>query len=648
MFDWTGQSTCPRASLLILSLVAAGLGCGKGSGAQATDARGATFRDGGYPVECLASCDDHNSCTVDYCDLTTGECHNDVAPDGTTCDDGNLCTLGDSCKAGVCYGATQKDCTTPPDQCHEPGYCDTTDGTCVFALSKDGKQCDDNNLCTSGEYCVNGACTGTSLQCEPPAICGSQDGICKDNGVTAFPSPLWGLFLNNSVTATDFHGFALAPSGSLFLVGTFTGTLDLGAGPMTSAGASDAFIARLDPQGGSALWSKFYGDRYAQGGVAVAVNAAGTVLAAGAFLGTIDLVTAQYTDLASSPLVFVAAHQDTDGTELWAKSIDLCQSCSSIADIQLYAIADPAGDFIICGAADKAVTSFTGGAGGGYDVIVAKLDRLKGDLMWARQIGAAGDDYCDNLAADPSGNIYLVGRYGRGGKLDFGNGVTLPAFTGGTQVPGFVAKLDGQQGSTLWARPIAPKTAGAKLSPKTIATDGHSVWIGGGLTVGAAFDTFTLTALTGVSNDPTAFAAELAAADGSITWAKSWGSNALVNGISLTSAGDLLVAGEYAKGMAFETGTLTDSPNSATRQAFIAKLVPGSGQAKVARGYAAAAAEQSSSQALVIVADLSLSSSPPNANYVTGTFLQKFDLGAPLIPFAGVGSKQVFLAKIAP
>jgi len=644
MFDWTGQSACPQAGLLVLSLIVAGFGCNKGTSTERTDARVATWRDGGYPVPCLASCDDGNSCTVDSCDPATGQCRNDLAPDGTACDDGDPCSLGDSCTAGICYGATQKDCATPPDQCHEPGYCVSTDGTCSYPVSGDGKKCDDNNLCTSGEYCLKGECKGTSLQCSLPAIC-DKDGICKDHGVPAFPSPLWGLVLDGNADATYNPGLALAPSGSLFLTGGFIGTLDLGAGAMTSAGVHDAFVARLDPESGKALWSRAYGDRFEQRGITVAVNATGTVAVAGAFLGTIDLVKAKFANTTSSPMVYLAAHAEGDGTALWAKRVDLLQGGSSIADIEIHMIADPTGAFIICGLTDKAVTDLAPDAvaGGGVDAIVAKLDGQTGDVNWARQIGAAGDEQCDNLAADSEGNVYVAGHYGYGSKLDFGGGFTLAAPTSRVQVAAFVAKLDGLTGATVWARSVTAKLTG-QVAPRTIVARGPSVWIGGGLFGTAVFDSTTVTAPTTLKS--TAFVSEFVAADGSVAWAKGWGNTARVLGLSLTSGGDLLVAGDYGSDMSFESGKLADSPGGT--QAFIAKLAAGNGGATAARGYAASVSDGSTSTALANAAGVSSSGSPDNASYLVGTFEGKFDLGPPVGALAGVGTTRVFLAKIAP
>jgi hypothetical protein len=47
---------------------------------------------------------------VPRCDPATGACTRQPFFDGAFCDDGNLCTTGESCRSGVCGGATTLDC----------------------------------------------------------------------------------------------------------------------------------------------------------------------------------------------------------------------------------------------------------------------------------------------------------------------------------------------------------------------------------------------------------------------------------------------------------------------------------------------------------------------------------------------------------
>lgn len=80
---------------------------------------------------------------------------------------------------------------------------------------------------------------------------------------------------------------AAVADGGLLITGALEGTLQLGDVTLASAGMSDVFVLRLDADG-AAVWGRRYGDKYDQGGSAVTIDAAGITLA-GSFASTIDL-----------------------------------------------------------------------------------------------------------------------------------------------------------------------------------------------------------------------------------------------------------------------------------------------------------------------------------------------------------------------
>jgi cysteine-rich repeat protein len=112
----------------------------------------------GSPVVCtpLDDCHDAGVCTPG------AGCSNPAKMDGAACDDGNLCTLTDTCQGGACTGANLVVCTAL-DQCHDPGTCNPGTGSCSTPNKTDGSGCDDGNLCTLTDTCQNGICTGADL-----------------------------------------------------------------------------------------------------------------------------------------------------------------------------------------------------------------------------------------------------------------------------------------------------------------------------------------------------------------------------------------------------------------------------------------------------------------------------------------------------
>jgi len=101
---------------------------------------------------------DPNSCHLQgQRNFSTGECSTPLATDGTFCTDGNACTQTDACLAGVCTGSNPVTCAGA-DQCRSAGVCDPATGVCTTALADNGQLCDDGNGCTVIDTCQFGAC----------------------------------------------------------------------------------------------------------------------------------------------------------------------------------------------------------------------------------------------------------------------------------------------------------------------------------------------------------------------------------------------------------------------------------------------------------------------------------------------------------
>jgi len=129
----------------------------------------------GAPVVCAALDGCH---AAGVCDPATGACSNPEQPDGTLCNDQDLCTQEDTCVAGACVGASPVVCAAL-DGCHAAGVCDPATGTCSNPEQPDGTLCDDQNLCTQEDTCVAGACVGANpVVCPASPFCAVQ-GACE-------------------------------------------------------------------------------------------------------------------------------------------------------------------------------------------------------------------------------------------------------------------------------------------------------------------------------------------------------------------------------------------------------------------------------------------------------------------------------------
>jgi hypothetical protein len=126
------------------------------------------------------------------CNPSTGVCSNPIGPFGTPCNDGDACTQVDTCQTGVCVGASPVVCG-PLDDCHAAGSCDASTGLCTSPLAPDGTSCDDGDVCTAVDVCQSGTCLGSGDACgtcsdgvlnqgESGVDCGGPCGPCMPLG----------------------------------------------------------------------------------------------------------------------------------------------------------------------------------------------------------------------------------------------------------------------------------------------------------------------------------------------------------------------------------------------------------------------------------------------------------------------------------
>lgn len=163
----------------------------KANGSVCTDSNGCTMADQCQTGACVPGtpvvCDDLNDCTTDSCNELTGQCvyNNNQNP----CDDGDLCTVTDTCNAGACTGNVvvcndSNDCTDDS--------CNSATGTCTFTPNV--ASCDDGDACTVADTCGNGACEGTVKTCNDGNSC-TNDACNPATGAC--------VYINNTNSCSD-------------------------------------------------------------------------------------------------------------------------------------------------------------------------------------------------------------------------------------------------------------------------------------------------------------------------------------------------------------------------------------------------------------------------------------------------------------
>ena len=152
-------------------------------------------------------------------------------------------------------------------------------------------------------------------------------------------------------TANDIN---VSAAGDVYVTGCFHDTVDFdpsaSTANLTAAGASDAFVVKLDTQGNFA-WARQFSSPEDEFGHRVTLDNDGHVYAVGTFRNTADFGEP------GDPLLVTSTTADTAA------------------------------------------------------IFVAKLEESTGNTVWAQQIGGTGAVTAARVAADGAGSLYVAGRF---------------------------------------------------------------------------------------------------------------------------------------------------------------------------------------------------------------------------------------------
>lgn len=135
-----------------------------------------------------ADCDDGNDCTVDACDTQSHRCDHFLL-DEVPCDDSDLCTVGDECIQGFCVAGAAIECPVSP--CRHPGSCNPQTGNCSpGAPLPNLSNCNDSNPCTTGDRCISGSCIPVrTVSCNNGDQCNEAGQCIPESGLCSAPTP---------------------------------------------------------------------------------------------------------------------------------------------------------------------------------------------------------------------------------------------------------------------------------------------------------------------------------------------------------------------------------------------------------------------------------------------------------------------------
>jgi hypothetical protein len=260
--------------------------------------------------------------------------------------------------------------------------------------------------------------------------------LCATTASAQTPAHFWSQRFGSTLTDAG-EDVAVDGSGNVFVAGSFSGTVDFGGGPLTSAGGTDIFLAKYNSNG-ALQWSQRFGSTGGETALALTVDGAGSVVMVGQFNLTVDfgggpLVSAGGTD------VFVAKYTSS-GTHQWSQRFG-----STSADAAQSVTVDGSNNVIVAGSFALTV-DFGGGplaSAGGLDIFLAKYNS-SGTHQWSQRYGSTVTDVCSGVASDGV-NAVITGYFT--GTVDFGGGPLASA--GSTDI--FLAKYN-SAGVHQWSK----------------------------------------------------------------------------------------------------------------------------------------------------------------------------------------------------
>src|SRR6185436_12296776 len=348
-------------------------------------------------------------------------------------------------------------------------------------------------------------------------------------------------------------------SGNVYVTGFFSGTVDFNPGPgvfnLTSAGAGDAFILKLDGSG-NFIWVKQLGGASDDVGYAIAIDVSGNIHTTGVFIGTADFDpgpgTYKLTSVVTGSRDVFTSKLDASGNFAWAKQIG-----GNSEDWGFTIAVDGSGNVYTGGQFFNTV-DFDPGPGvynltsWSVDAFVYKLD-ASGNFVWAKKWGGSALDVVRSLVIDASGFVYTTGSFF--GNVDFDPGAGTFNLAGNIY-DAFISKLD-TAGNFIWAKRMGGADSDGGNSIYLDASG--NIYTTGYFEGGADFDPgpgiFNLIAHAATFTSYDIFISKLDAS-GNFVWAKGmggvaseWGSSILVDG-----SGNTVVTGFFRKTADFDPG----------------------------------------------------------------------------------------------
>ncbi|MEO8588726.1 MAG: hypothetical protein ABI432_05105, partial [Flavobacteriales bacterium] len=236
----------------------------------------------------------------------------------------------------------------------------------------------------------------------------------RSRTLTIDPARIWGTYYGGS-SLDQALDCAVDGSGNVYLAGYAYSADAIASGghQNSSAGSSDAFLAKFDPSG-IRLWGTYYGGQETEFGVDCWVDGSNNVYLSGETKSSAGIATADAHQTAHAGTenfdVFLVKF-DATGTRLWGTYYG-----GSETDTDAHCAVDATGNVYVSGT----TSSSSGIASGGHQNVFGGIGNLvhdaflvkfspTGTRLWATYYGGPQTESFTDCAVDANGAVYLSG-----------------------------------------------------------------------------------------------------------------------------------------------------------------------------------------------------------------------------------------------
>ncbi len=402
-------------------------------------------------------------------------------------------------------------------------------------------------------------------------------------------SLLWAQRLGGN-NANSGPEIAAGSDGSVYVVGSFENTAEIGSFTLTSLGDDDAYVTKLDADG-NIVWAKSFGGTGDDWGNGVAVDGVGNVY----------MMVETRSAATTLPLDAFIAKMDEAGIVQWTTAIGASTAAAPAkgkpaptGHVRGFKITVDAAGSVYATGSMQGTVDFDASAGAtklSGDAFVMKLSS-GGSLTWARtfvSLSIGSGIWPSDITVDGSGNVYSTGSYSLTNDFDPGTAksqkYTLDAGVSASGVwnrGAYISALDAS-GNFLWAKSTQSVGGNGYLAvPEAMTLDGQ-----GGIYVAGTFSSYGTFSSGIVDFDSGAgtFSLTSAGGDDAFVWNLDTSGNFVwagqmagtgadrARGIGVDAAGNIYVAGSFTGTVDFDPGAGTYNLTSAGgSDFFVAKL----------------------------------------------------------------------------